>query len=270
MLAQPQETLDLQQRQSRAVAATCMAFPQPQSDINNFIVGSEEGIIYSAGRHGPRAGIIDTYEGHQGPIRGMDCHNSQGPIDFSHLFLTSSVDWTVKLWSLKENKPLYSFEDNGDYVYDVAWSPIHPAVFATVDGMGRLDVWNLNQDTEVPVTSINVDGNPALNRVKWTQSGMNLTVGDDNGRIWLYEVGEQLAVPRADEWTRLVHTLQELHQNQLDEDMEKMNFGVGSSLSSGPASASLGIGSSISQLAGTTSPPSSLGSLSSSSSAPLR
>jgi dynein intermediate chain len=47
MLAQPQETLDLQQRQSRAVAATCMAFPQPQSDINNFIVGSEEGTIYS-------------------------------------------------------------------------------------------------------------------------------------------------------------------------------------------------------------------------------
>ena len=34
-------------------------------------------------------------------------------------------------------------------MYDVAWSPIHPAVFATVDGMGRLDVWNLNQDTEV-------------------------------------------------------------------------------------------------------------------------
>lgn len=47
MLAQPQETLDLQQRQSRAVAATCMAFPQPQSDINNLIVGSEEGTIYS-------------------------------------------------------------------------------------------------------------------------------------------------------------------------------------------------------------------------------
>ena len=42
----------------------------------------------------------------------------------------------------------------------------------------------------MPVTSINVDGNPALNRVKWTQSGMNLTVGDDNGRIWVYELGE--------------------------------------------------------------------------------
>jgi len=49
---------------------------------------------------------------------------------------------------------LYSFEDNGDYVYDVAWSPIHPAVFATVDGMGRLDVWNLNQDTEVGIVMV--------------------------------------------------------------------------------------------------------------------
>ena len=52
-------------------------------------------------RHGPRSGIVDTYEGHQGSIRGLDCHNSHGPIDFSHLFLTSSVDWTVKLWSMK-------------------------------------------------------------------------------------------------------------------------------------------------------------------------
>ena len=44
---------------------------------------------------------------------------------------------------------LYSFEDNGDYVYDVQWSPIHPALFASVDGMGKLDLWNLNSDTEV-------------------------------------------------------------------------------------------------------------------------
>ena len=29
------------------------------------------------------------------------------------------------------------------------WSPTHPARFACVDGMGRLDVWNLNTDTEV-------------------------------------------------------------------------------------------------------------------------
>lgn len=49
---------------------------------------------------------------------------------------------------------LYSFEDNGDYVYDVEWSPINPALFATVDGMGKLDLWNLNNDTEVRVKEL--------------------------------------------------------------------------------------------------------------------
>lgn len=57
---------------------------------------------------------------------------------------------TTSYFSLfQHNKPLYSFEDNADYVYDVMWSPVHPAMFAAVDGMGRLDLWNLNNDTEV-------------------------------------------------------------------------------------------------------------------------
>lgn len=50
---------------------------------------------------------------------------------------------------LQNNKPLYSFEDSSDYVYDVMWSPTHPALFACVDGVGHLDLWNLNNDTEV-------------------------------------------------------------------------------------------------------------------------
>lgn len=29
------------------------------------------------------------------------------------------------------------------------WSPTHPALFACVDGVGHLDLWNLNNDTEV-------------------------------------------------------------------------------------------------------------------------
>ena len=85
---------------------------------------------------------------------------------------------------------MYSFEDNGEYVFDVAWSPIHPALFTTVDGSGRIDLWNLNQDTEVPTCTTYVDGNPALNRVSWTNSGQQITVGDDMGKVWIYDVGE--------------------------------------------------------------------------------
>ena len=84
-----------------------------------------------------------------------------GPVDFSDLFLTCSVDWTVKLWRAKSLAkpstsshllpPVYSFEEADDYVYDVKWHPSHPAIWASVDGLGKFDVWNLNLDMEVGV-----------------------------------------------------------------------------------------------------------------------
>lgn len=124
MLSTPQDVLELQTKQKKAVAVTALAFPP--NDVNNFVIGSEEGdayqgmlpvqdyatlvlidkcevivFLYSACRHGTKAGVVETYEAHQGPITGLDIHNSQGSIDYSHLFLTSSFDWTIKLWSLK-------------------------------------------------------------------------------------------------------------------------------------------------------------------------
>ncbi|XP_044575085.1 cytoplasmic dynein 1 intermediate chain-like isoform X22 [Cotesia glomerata] len=228
MLSMPQESLDLQAKQSKPIAVTSLAFPH--GDVNNFVIGSEDGTVYSACRHGIRAGVTETYEGHQGPVTGVSAHAVQGGIDFSHLFLTSSIDWTIKLWSLKENKPLYSFEHNGDYVYDVAWSPTHPALFAAVDDSGRLDLWNLNQDTEVPTASVVVDGCPALNRVSWTPSGLHVTVGDDSGKIWVYDVAENLAHPRGDEWNKFLYTQQDLKNNKADDELDKLN------LNSGPSS----------------------------------
>ncbi|XP_030378964.1 cytoplasmic dynein 1 intermediate chain isoform X5 [Scaptodrosophila lebanonensis] len=215
MLSQPQDTLELQQRQSKAIAITCMAFPA--NEINSLVMGSEDGYVYSASRHGLRSGVNEVFERHLGPITGISTHYNQSSPDFGHLFLTSSIDWTIKLWSLKDTKPLYSFEDNSDYVMDVAWSPIHPALFAAVDGSGRLDLWNLNQDTEVPTASIVVDGAPALNRVSWTPSGLHVTIGDEAGKLYVYDVAEHLAQPSRDEWSRFNTTLNELKMNQSDE-----------------------------------------------------
>ncbi|XP_063533044.1 cytoplasmic dynein 1 intermediate chain isoform X4 [Cydia strobilella] len=226
MLSQPQETLELQHRQSKAVAVTAMAFPH--ADVNNFILGSEDGNIYTGCRHGQRAGVTDMVEGHAGPVTGVAAHQAGGAVDLSHLFLTSSMDWSVKLWSLKENKALYSFENSGDYVVDVRWSPAHPALFAAADAL-RLDLWNLNRDTEVPVASIQSEGG-AFNRVSWTPSGAHLTAGDDAGKISVYELAESEYQPRHDEWTKFVYTLQELRNNQADEETDRL------SLASGPPS----------------------------------
>ncbi|XP_047664241.1 cytoplasmic dynein 1 intermediate chain 1 isoform X3 [Tachysurus fulvidraco] len=217
MLSQPQESMELVYNKSKPVAVTGMAFPA--GDVNNFVVGSEEGTVYTASRHGSKAGICEMFEGHQGPVTGISCHSAVGPVDFSHLFVTSSFDWTVKLWSTKQNKPLYSFEDNADYVYDVMWSPVHPALFAAVDGMGRLDLWNLNNDTEVPTASVTIEGAPALNRVRWASGGKELAVGDSEGRLWIYDVGE-LASAHSEDWTRFARTLVEIRANRADGEEE--------------------------------------------------
>ncbi|XP_041739919.1 cytoplasmic dynein 1 intermediate chain 1 isoform X6 [Coregonus clupeaformis] len=217
MLSQPQESMELVYNKSKPVAVTGMAFPT--GDVNNYVVGSEEGTVYTASRHGSKAGICEMFEGHQGPVTGLSCHNAVGPVDFSHLFVTSSFDWTVKLWSTKHNKPLYSFEDNADYVYDVMWSPVHPALFAAVDGMGRLDLWNLNNDTEVPTASVTIEGASALNRVRWGSGGKEVAVGDSEGRLWIYDAGE-LAVPHSEDWARFARTLMEIKANRADGEEE--------------------------------------------------
>uniref|UniRef100_A0A6Q2XJM9 Dynein cytoplasmic 1 intermediate chain 1 n=1 Tax=Esox lucius TaxID=8010 RepID=A0A6Q2XJM9_ESOLU len=213
MLSQPQESMELVYNKSKPVAVTGMAFPA--GDVNNYVVGSEEGTVYSASRHGSKAGIAEMFEGHQGPVTGISCHNAVGTVDLSHLFITSSFDWTVKLWTTKHCKPLYSFEDNADYVYDVSWSPVHPALFASVDGMGRLDLWNLNNDTEVPTASVTIEGACALNRVRWASGGREVAVGDSEGRVWIYDVGE-LAVPHPDDWSRFARTLVEFRANRAE------------------------------------------------------
>jgi dynein intermediate chain, cytosolic len=174
MLAQPQETLELVHTghaKTAEVAITALCFPD--NETTTFWVGTEEGNVYQANRYdraGAKAGLnaYDIYRGHAGPVTGLHFHPLAGPVDLSDLFLTCSVDWTVKLWRAKSLTkvatgtqqqvqaiaPIFSFEEADDYVYDVAWHPMHPAVFASVDGSGRFDVWNLNADTEVSCSAI--------------------------------------------------------------------------------------------------------------------
>lgn len=43
---------------------------------------------------------------------------------------------------------------------------------------------------QVPTASVAIEGASALNRVRWAQAGKEVAVGDSEGRIWIYDVGE--------------------------------------------------------------------------------
>ncbi|KAI8821110.1 WD40-repeat-containing domain protein [Fimicolochytrium jonesii] len=225
MLARPQEALDLiypSSARADGVSITTMSFPP--GETTTFWVGTEEGMVYQANRYdraGSKAGINanDVFKGHFGPVTGIDFHPMSGPADFSDLFLTSSVDWTVKLWRAKSVSktsatpqvvaPLNSFEEADDYVYDVKWSPTHPSLFGCVDGAGKFDIYNLNQDVEVPIVRIPVGSGGGLNKLAWDKEGQRTAIGSADGQIHVYDLGE-IAQPRPDEWHLFQKTLAEM------------------------------------------------------------
>ncbi|KAK1215473.1 hypothetical protein PQX77_021907 [Marasmius sp. AFHP31] len=223
MLAQPQETLELihaGHNKTGEVAITIMDFPD--NETTTFWVGTEEGNVYQANRYdraGAKAGLnqYDVYKGHAGPVMGLHFHPTSGSVDFSDLFLTSSVDWTVKLWRTKSLakpsttphaiSPIYSFDEADDPVYDVKWHPQHPALFGTVDGSGKFDIWNLNADTEVPIISTGVGSGRALNKLQWDRKdGRRAALGGGDGKLYVYDIGD-LATPKESEWNELQKTV---------------------------------------------------------------
>ncbi|KAJ1930004.1 hypothetical protein IWQ60_000668 [Tieghemiomyces parasiticus] len=225
MLAQPQELLELihpSHPRTDEVAPTAMGFPDGETDV--CWIGTEEGNVYQVNRHDradSKAGlnVHEVYRGHGGPVTGLHFHPLFGPVDYTDLFLTCSVDWTVKLWRARSpskpsiaghrTTPLHSFEAADDYVYDVKWSPLHPAVFGSVDGAGRFDLWNLNVDTEVPVLSTPVGTGRALNRLAWDKTGRRTALGSVDGNVYVYEMGD-LVVPKSHDFAAFQRTVQDL------------------------------------------------------------
>ncbi|KAI1657825.1 WD40 repeat-like protein [Daldinia decipiens] len=234
MLSQPQESLTLTTpppNKFEDLAPTTMAFPQ--ADPTYFLVGSEEGPIYPCHRYdraGAKAGVDSrvSYKGHAAPVMSVDFHPARGPVDLGDLVLSSSLDWSVKLWKVRAPAatstivesagtavpPLLDFVRE-DVVYDAAWSPVRPGVFALVDGAGSLELWDITVETEIPVAKISPtprkDGrqllSKSLNKIAWESSeGKKLATGGIDAVVSVFEVGPDLGgkeAVRSEEWTNV-------------------------------------------------------------------
>lgn len=63
----------------------------PHQDVNNFLVGAEDGSVYSGVRHGQRAGIADTFEGHYAFVTSLHCHRAQGQVPLPSCLLQETT-----------------------------------------------------------------------------------------------------------------------------------------------------------------------------------
>lgn len=248
VFAQPQEILELKNPTQAKVAVedvspTCLSFPQ--TDPTFFLVGSEEGTIFPCHRYdraGAKAGVDKkiSYKGHTAPVMSVDFHPARGPVDLGDLIISSSLDWSVKLWKVRAPaatstigsgdgsiSPLIDFVRE-DVVYDAKWSPTKPSVFALVDGAGWLELWDIAVETEEPVSRISPsarkDGrtmlSKSLNKVAWEPNeGKRLATGGIDGSLTVFEVASGLGGKEGlknEDWTnvkKLVNRLEAVGLN---------------------------------------------------------
>lgn len=172
-------------------------------------------------RAGSKAGVDQrfAYRGHAAPVMSLDFHPVRGPVDLGDLVLSSSLDWSVKLWKARPPPtttaanappqaaaPIMEFTRE-DVVYDAKWSPTKPGVFGLVDGAGGLEVWDITLDSEIPIAKTSPTPRVgathltrSLNKLAWEQhDGKRVAVGGLDGMVTVFDVA--LDAPKHEEWT---------------------------------------------------------------------
>lgn len=75
---------------------------------------------------------METYVGHSLPV-----YSVQWNLNHDKTFVSSSADWTIRLWDRDNSTSLMAF--NLEYpVTDVKWSPYSATVFSAVTTKGEI------------------------------------------------------------------------------------------------------------------------------------
>jgi dynein intermediate chain, cytosolic len=234
MLARPQEYLELtyppplQSTTTTTLLSKVVDDLSPltvafsRNDSSTFYVGTEEGSIWNINRYdraGAKAGTDSSlrFQNHFAPVTKVDLHKAglggggnagETTSEFDDLLLSTSLDWSVRLWrtrhatttgsgntgDIKTISPVIEWVRE-DMVYDVAWSPIRPSLFTTVDGSGALELWDLTSpDPEIPVAWTRDAG--ALNKVCWETGpeGRKVVTGALDGRVQVWDLGAEYGI----------------------------------------------------------------------------
>lgn len=161
---------------------------------------------------------MQTYYGHTGPIYRIRC-NPFWDSNLCPIFLTCSYDWTVRVWSEKENTEkliCHQIESLKHQVNDICWSPHTSSVFASVANDGRIEIWDLKQNNLAPVfrdfdkDSNGKEINIPKTVVRFSKSSPVILTGNENGQVGVYRTFnlEHDQVSTSDQIHRLLSAIQ--------------------------------------------------------------
>jgi len=207
-VARPQKTEAMISRQ-----APGLTFAFHSSDVNQYIVGTEEGKIHRCSCSYNEQ-YLETYGGHKGIVHKI----VWSPHD-ENVFLSASSDWTAKVWltdgtemqnapSDRKDSAITLVHGYGNNVNDAAWHPLEPTIFVTLTDKD-LRVFDLQQSCLDPIKIVsiqrefaqkmpntsdaaadNFNAYPKLTKCQFfpQEPCMSILIGDENGNVTVYEL----------------------------------------------------------------------------------
>lgn len=133
------------------------------------------------------------YEVHHGPVQQLHC----SPFH-RNLFLTASSDGSVKMYNANETGRIHSVTPSSSvdsYIYDAAWSPVRPFVFACVSKDSYLYIYDLEESRIKPVCTIQAgsEGAAVLSLAFNAASKEYLATGDAQGHVRVWRLSHALS-----------------------------------------------------------------------------
>ena len=168
--------------------ANGLSFDFPKNDSTIYYVSLEECTLHRC-RISYKDQYTDTYYGHQGPAFKVRCN----PYD-PNILISCSYDWTVKIWNSKQMYPLINCYSKNliHQVNDIEWSPFTSTIFGCVADDGRIEIWDLSQQTIDPVIRWKPSNPSKINIpkkcIKFSKSSQVIASGDSDFDIDVFRL----------------------------------------------------------------------------------
>lgn len=86
--------------------------------------------------------VLNRFEGHDGPVRGLDIHPTQ------NMFVSCGDDAAIRVWSLQSKKLLFTLTGHFDYVRTAFFHPDLPWIVSASDDQ-TIRIWNWQNRQEI-------------------------------------------------------------------------------------------------------------------------
>lgn len=186
---------------NQPMGISCISFNH--EDETSFLIGSQYGGIYrcSTQTKGTAAGkdircsiplqspVGFTFAGHKGPVYAVD----SSPYH-RNLFLSSSTDGSIRIYSVLEKDPLLTLEPNAGHLFAASWSPVRPPVVAVGTGTGQLYLYDLRQNRSAPVIQLDASAKTKpVYSLEFNQKKTKLlATGDGSGCVMIWKLNDDL------------------------------------------------------------------------------